>query len=172
MTTTHTAASLAALHADDPRKLDALAAEIVMGQCVIWRNCYRDPECGGWSEVERWGDQGDGRQPCEVIHSVGYDYDNASDTLLDDGNHYWWTYFEVIPRYSASLDAAALLQQRLAERGLRHNHKANSILIYHVLELFPMDNYDLNEYAIDAAIHATAAQRTIAAILAAQEATK
>lgn len=75
-----------------------------------------------------------------------------------------------IPRYSADLNHAALLEQALAERGLRR--KANSILFYHVLEMFPMDNYELNDYAIDAAIHASAKSRTIAAILAAQQEAK
>jgi len=147
-TTTHTPASLLSLYQQDPRKLDALAAEVVMG--YVWRT----PTVGT--------DAGKGKLLC------------APDSFYGKHPHWvepsataeiWHDSFDDVLKYSASLDAAALLEARLAERGLRH--KANSILFYHILELFPMDNYDLNEYAIDAAIHATAAQRTIAAILAA-----
>lgn len=116
MTTTHTAASLAALHADDPRKLDALAHSIVCpDKNTMWIN------------------------PTKFVYvdRVGPD---------------WGAY----PSYSASLDAAAMLEARLAERGLYHDWYVE---LSEMVDLMDMPR-------------ATAAQRTIAAILATQEATK
>jgi len=117
MTTTHTAASLAALHADDPRKLDALAHEAVFGERT--------------EEIQ-------GRNGAYLI-AVGVG---------------------TLPNYSASLDAAALLEARLAERDMEGNYGA-ALMDVLDKEFHPSIFYIAT---------ATARDRTIAAVLAAQEA--
>lgn len=131
-TLTHTPVSLLALHQQDPRKLDALAAEVVMGRIDV-----------------------NSSKPQASYDENGYPmyYNNG---FLNS----------FMP--STDLNHAALLEARLAERGL--SRRLNAALFYDVLDVSPVDdNYEFNEDAVDKAIHATAADRTIAAILASQE---
>lgn len=65
-----------------------------------------------------------------------------------------------LPNYSASLDAAALLEARLAERGQDREY---------AFRLIAITGYITNYRAAFRFTTATATQRTIAAILAAQE---
>jgi len=127
MTTTHTAASLAALHADDPRKLDALAHEAVFGERT--------------EEIQ-------GRNGAYLI-AVGVG---------------------TLPNYSASLDAAALLEARLAERSplLEHEYAQQ---LKDILDVRLIDYDGVTDwYSMSSMIRASARDRTIAAVLAAQEA--
>jgi len=114
---THTAASLAALHADNPRKLDALAAQVVLSHVVEW----------------------DVGIPYSVWPLIGY---------------------RPIPEYSADLNAVADLESRLAERGME-DHYGAALMDVLTDEFHPSVFYIAT---------ATATQRTIAAVLAAQEA--
>ncbi len=116
-TTQHTAASLAALHSRNPRELDAIAAEIVMGQHIAMRICHLDWDSGEFYEYESWcyeaeeleferkklatGDRSRSIQPCSISLKVDYDFDGIAEVFLPDGNHYWMSYFDVIP-HSAS----------------------------------------------------------------------
>lgn len=122
MTTTHTAASLAALHADDPRKLDALAAELIPVPDLRWQ-----PDTITGQEI------------------AGF--------LLGSG---FFRFFEP----SSDLNHAAMLEARLAERNLE-GYYGSALMDVLVDEFHPGVFYIAT---------ATAAQRTIAAILAAQEA--
>jgi len=119
MTTTHTAASLAALHADDPRKLDALAHETVFQQRV--------EEVQGHNTAFL------------IVANVG-----------------------TLPDYSASLDAAAMLEARLAERGLQAK--------YGEMICDPRSHHIQFASTVFRIATTTAHERTIAAVLAAQEA--
>lgn len=129
----HTPASLRAMHADDPRKLDALAAEVVMGQRVKWVELeYADGE----------------RESRPIVLDVG-----------------------TLPDYSASLDAAAMLEQRLAERDILLEH-VYALRLVHLLNVRLIDYDGVPDwYSMSSMIRASALDRTIAAILAAQEAT-
>ena len=69
-----------------------------------------------------------------------------------------------IPRYSASLDAAALLEKALSERGLRdENYKCLYSVVAGCIDNIAIKHGDV----IEAAIFARAKSRTIAAVLAA-----
>lgn len=126
-TTQHTAASLAAIYDRNPRELDAIAAEVVMGQHVEWVG-------------------------------VGYDKDDleARPIVLDVGT---------LPEYSTSLDAAALLEKALSERGLR------LVALHKLLDMCGTDmGAGINIMDVQCVADASAKDRTIAAVLAAQEA--
>ena len=72
-----------------------------------------------------------------------------------------------IPRYSTSLDAAALLEKALSERGLRdENYKCLYSVVAGCIDNIAAKHGDV----IEAAMFASARDRTIAAVLAAQEA--
>lgn len=170
---THTKESLEAM---GPRELDALAHETVMRERVMWRICEH---WDGWEEIESdkpidWvlrvieeiGPRSRYvRQPCTIRLSVHYDYDAETDTLLEDGIHRWYTDFNVIPNYSASLDAAAVLEAEIKKRELDEDYAA---VLFDAT--FPTHLGDIYEHRLTPLITATAKARTVAAILAVQEA--
>lgn len=129
MTTKHTAASLAALHADDPRKLDALAHITVFQR--------------GFTRIAGI--------PHIRLNEMGEDAVE-------------------MPHYSASLDAAARLEARLAERSPLLEHVYAKHLV-DVVDVRLIDYDGVTDwYSMSSMIRASACDRTIAAVLAAQEA--
>lgn len=72
---------------------------------------------------------------------------------------------QLLPDYSADLNATAQLEARLAERGLDENYAE---IMFNAQ--FPRHTGDIYEYRLFPLIHASALDRTIAAVVAAQEA--
>lgn len=183
MTTTnnHTAAQLAALA---PRELDALAHDVVLCVQVFWRACSQDPGNGNWDDAEmndfypretllQWAHDlkntgiGYAMQPCSVDERCFYPDDLSNGETDYNGIHEWRRYFDVIPNYSTSLDAAALLEAELARRGQPHTYIANLLGILDSSWRVFEDWASIERLAMVA--NASAKDRTIAAILAAQE---
>lgn len=147
-TTTHTPASLLSLHRDDPRKLDALAAEIVMG--YVWRT----PSVGT--------DAGKGKLLCTPDSFYGKHPHWVEPSATAE---IWQDSFDYVPIYSADLNAAAMLEARLAERGI----KSRTDWLREVV--CPDLSWGASPFRIATKIaFASAKDRTIAAVLAAQEA--
>ena len=191
---THTAASLAALA---PRELDALAHDAVLGVQVFWRACSQDPANGNWDDAEmndfypretllQWAHDlkntgiGYAMQPCSVDERCFYPDDLSNGETDYNGIHEWRRYFDVIPNYSTSLDAAALLEAELARRGImpKYNMTLCDVVGFDIV-LRPCDYcptiqggayYDPVDPAwLAPIIRASAKSRTIAAILAVQD---
>lgn len=140
-TTTHTAATLAAL---PPRELDALAETIVMGNSIRWSNASRaDPDDDNCIDFY------------ESLSGVVIEVFTVTDRGV------WNTH-----NYSTSLDAAALLEAELARRNVPYIMSLLDVLD-DTWNLFEDWAYAKNMLRIATA---SAKQRTIAAILAAQEA--
>jgi len=149
--TKYTEQQLQEMFDSDPHKLDALAAEIVMG--FVWLSSARgffyrghevkflfppsDPHC----ETKDW------RTPPS----------NAVEMHLES--------LRRVPFYSVSLDATAMLEEQLAERGLIEQwaETLQSILKTSVVV---MDEADYE--AVAQVARAKPHERTIAAILVAQ----
>lgn len=146
-TATHTAASLALL---PERELDALAAEIVMG--YVWRTRATGTEAGKYKFLCA-ANSFYGNHP-------GWVEPNGPAELYGDAT-------EEVPHYSTSRAAAALLEQALAERGVAYRRNAAEWL-FRVLN--KEVDYGISIFDVCAAMDASAKSRTIAAILAAQEA--
>ena len=135
MTTTPTTPTAAQLAALAPRELDALAHETVFRLPVEWLHAYENYDCGGWLIS---GDSEDGLQPCSMP--------------------------DILHEYSASLDAAALLEAELTRRELSYIDDLLNVIDPALNVLDWADSDQLMRIAT-----ASAKSRTIACILAAQE---